>query len=249
MANVCQIAHHRPNVMIVNNIVDNIVDNLRQVLKSATMKTQNLALPAMRTTPLDIVHAVIKGLESGEFLPGGRLIEAELCLRFDIGRQVAREALQHLNARGIVELAPHRGAAIVRMTVEEAAQTLDVTELLFGLASRTAAKRIAAGGDTSALTAALHNIEVAETPLDFAAARRHFYGALAETAGNGELTRLLDQVRVHVLRAQFGFVNERQSHSRELAAIGRLVLAGKAKRAEESSRAHVRGIKERLTNF
>lgn len=202
-----------------------------------------------RNAALDVVHAVVSGLEFGDFSPGERLVESELCLRFGIGRQTAREALQHLSARGVVDLAPNRGATIARLSRAEAAQTLEVTELLFGLASRSAARRIADGAPADAILAAVDELDAslgATGPVAFTAARRHFFAALAATAGNAELSRLLEQVRVHVLRAQFGFVTLRRDHARELAAIGRVVQAGDAEQAETMSREHVRGIREHL---
>jgi len=200
------------------------------------------------TGPLDIVRAVVDGLETGDFSPGARLVESELCLRFGIGRQAAREALQHLSARGIVDHAPNRGATIARLSRAEAAQTLEVTELLFGLASRSAARQIAGGASADPIATTVGELDASiETgAAAFTAARRHFFAALAATAGNAELSRLLEQVRVHILRAQFGFVALRREHARELAAIGRVVLAGDAETAETMSRKHVRGIREHL---
>jgi DNA-binding GntR family transcriptional regulator len=104
-----------------------------------------------RTTAADIARIVVEGLEAGEFSPGQRMVEADLCLRFGVGRQIVREALQHLHAIGVVALEPNRGAHIIHVTRDQAVMTLELTELLFGLVSRTAARRIAAGADARRL--------------------------------------------------------------------------------------------------
>ncbi|WP_408587001.1 GntR family transcriptional regulator [Novosphingobium sp.] len=205
--------------------------------------------PAALPSSEEIARAIVQGLEAGEFAPGQRLVEADLCLRFGVGRQAVREALQRLKMVGVVDIVPNRGAHILHMTPEQAALTLEVTELLFGLAARTAARRIAAGSGTATLEHAIGELDACAdgaAAVDYMRARRHLFGALAQIADNPELTRLLDQTRVHVLRGQFGFAGLRQDHARELAAIGRLVLAGQCAEAEAQARAHVERIRLHL---
>lgn len=205
--------------------------------------------PAALPSSEEIARAVIQGLEAGEYAPGQRLVEADLCLRFGVGRQAVREALQQLKMVGVVDIVPNRGAHILHMTLEQAALTLEVTELLFGLAARTAARRIAGGAGTAALEQAVAELDACGDGAaagDYMRARRHLFAALAQIAENPELTRILDQTRVHVLRGQFGFASLRPDHARELAAIGRLVLAGRTAEAERQARAHVERIRLHL---
>lgn len=198
----------------------------------------------------DLAQALIDGLEAGEYVPGQRMIEADISRRYNTGRQIVRDALQRLNALGIVELAPNRGARIVSMTAEDAILTLDVTEVMFGLLARSAARRIAQGAESAVLASAIANLTASQEwmpPHVFAKARRQFFAALTQIAGNQELSRVIEQLRVHVLRAQFGFASLGQRHARELAEVGRQVMAGDEVRAEQASRAHVSDIREYLT--
>lgn len=202
-----------------------------------------------RISASDIASAIVRAIESGERHPGERLVEADLCLRFGTGRQAVREALQQLKAAGVVEIVPNRGAHILAISAEQAILTLEVTELLFGLAARSAARRIAAGADASSLERAVAELEACRDAGDAASymhARRHLFGALAHTAANPELTRSLDQARVHVMRGQFGFAMMRHEHAAELAQVGKLVLAGQAAEAEVAARTYVERIRNRL---
>ncbi|MCC6478459.1 MAG: GntR family transcriptional regulator [Sphingomonadaceae bacterium] len=202
-----------------------------------------------RTTAADIARIVVEGLEAGEFSPGQRMVEADLCLRFGVGRQIVREALQHLHAIGVVALEPNRGAHIIHVTRDQAVMTLELTELLFGLVSRTAARRIAAGADARRLVDAIDALRASAQspdPADYMRARRHLFAALSHIADNAELSRIMEQVRVHVMRAQFGFAAFRSGHAGELAEIGEAVLAGNSADGEEMSRAYVRRIREFL---
>ena len=202
-------------------------------------------------TVSDVARAVIEGLEAGLYVPGQRMVEADLCLRHGVGRQIVRHALQRLSALGVVELAPNRGARIASMTHEEAVRTLEVTEVLFGLLAESAARRLVDSSARNALIAAIaalnHSREQAALHL-FVKARRQFFRALSQLAANPELSRIIDQVRVHVLRAQFGFAALAARHAEELAAVGALVLAGDVAGAGEASRQHVSAIREYLKN-
>lgn len=207
--------------------------------------------PARKLTALDLVHAIIEGLEVGEFSPGQRLVEAELSLHFAAGRQLVRDALQQLQARGVVTIAPNRGATIVRLTVQQAADTLNVTELLFGLVAESAARRISDGASSQRVAAAVAELESLPQPpppREFVTARRRFFSALSAAAGNDELSHLLRQVRVHVLRAQYGFLRLRVQHTGELLAVGQRVLAADPQTAGTLARTHVSGLRKTLIN-
>lgn len=209
-------------------------------------------VPNVRINAAQIARDVIDRLESGEFNPGQRLVEADLCLRYGAGRQIIREALQHLNALGIVALEANRGAHIVHISRDDAIMTLELTELLFGLVSRSAARRIAAGTDPSRLTAAIDELTQSSRSEDSALymrARRHLFAALSHIAGNAELSRIMEQVRVHAMRAQFGFADFRSGHAVELIAIGQTVLAGDSDKAENQARNYVRRIRGALQRF
>lgn len=220
------------------------------------------SIPSMQSTSLnpnstkpsaaEIARRVIEGLEAGEFAPGQRMVEADLCLRFGVGRQIVREALQHLSAYGVVALEPNRGAHIIHVTRDEAVMTLELTELLFGLVSRSAARRIAAGTNASRLSQAINELvesTQSDDPADYMRARRHLFAALSNIAGNAELNRIMEQVRVHVMRAQFGFAAFKSDHAQELVEIGQTVMAGKSEEAEDMSRAYVRRIREFLQHI
>ena len=47
----------------------------------------------------------------GEFLPGERLVEAQLMTRFAASRFNVRAALQDLTSEGLVEMIPRRGTS------------------------------------------------------------------------------------------------------------------------------------------
>ena len=61
---------------------------------------------------------------------------------FDVSRTPVREALRKLQADGIVELVPHRGAVVRRPTAREIREAYEVRAELEGFAAELAAERI-----------------------------------------------------------------------------------------------------------
>lgn len=78
----------------------------------------------------------------GEIPSGARLRQEVLAGEFDVSRTPVREALRKLQADGIVELVPHRGAVVRRPTAREIREAYEVRAELEGFAAELAAERI-----------------------------------------------------------------------------------------------------------
>lgn len=191
---------------------------------------------------------IVRGLEIQTFVPGQRLVEADLADQFGVGRNSVREALQRLAAEGIVELLRHRGAAIRSLSLRETLDVLDVAERMTGLLGRAAARACAGGASTCGLQAALQELAAAD-PGDlagFSAARRHFYRALLDLAGNQELRRLFPTIHVPVVHAQYRLPTLQKIRQQDYGRIAAAVLAGDAEAAEAAGGEHVRHVRDAI---
>jgi DNA-binding GntR family transcriptional regulator len=196
-----------------------------------------------------VADGVIAALGEGRLSPGQRLVEADLCLRFGVGRNAVREALQRLVSEGVVELSRHKGATIREISPEQALQVLELTELLVGLAARAAARGIGAPGAAAQIRQTLDQMAAAHRLDDdrpFAKARAGFYSALALIGRNQELQRILPTLQVHVLRAQYHLTRVHRHLADDFQAIGEAVLRGDPEAAEQAGRAHVRRIRQHI---
>jgi len=63
-----------------------------------------------------VVDAIVSGIRLGRFVPGQKLVEADLTESIGVSRGPVREALKRLAAEGIVSLTRHRGAYIRVLT-------------------------------------------------------------------------------------------------------------------------------------
>ena len=66
-----------------------------------------------------IIRDLINALVKGEYKPGERLKEADLCRRYKVSRVLVREALNLLQAEGFVTMTQNKGARIVEFTADD----------------------------------------------------------------------------------------------------------------------------------
>jgi DNA-binding GntR family transcriptional regulator len=78
----------------------------------------------------------------GEYLPGERLVEAQLCERLGASRFNVRAALQDLAGEGLVDVQRNRGAQVRKVSLDEAIEITEVRMVLEGLVAARAATRI-----------------------------------------------------------------------------------------------------------
>jgi DNA-binding GntR family transcriptional regulator len=191
-----------------------------------------------------IVRDIIRGLYEGRYLPGQRLVEADLTAHYRVSRGPVREALNWLAAHGIVSLTLQRGAQVRCLSREEAIDILVVVESLIGLAACLAALRVgsseAAGKLRDALTR-LEEFDPSSGSSDYAHARDSFYGVLMEIAGNAELCRIMPGTLVHLVRVQYRDALRAANPTRhaDYRGIAKAVLAGDGEEAESAARAHI----------
>src|SRR5215469_11492293 len=154
--------------------------------------TRGTAVPAIRRSAAPLRHEVLEALRgaivSGRLAPGARLIERELIAMMGVSRTVIREALRQLEAGGLVDGVPNRGAVVRELTLAEARDLYAIRALLEGLAARmfvekaSAAEIVALGRELKATAAAYRRRDpeaTIRTKNEFFAAL--FAGARSET--------------------------------------------------------------------
>ncbi len=192
--------------------------------------------------PEALARDILHGLAEGRFVPGQRLAEPDLMARYAVGRSTVREALGRLASDGLVDMVPHRGAAIRRLTRREAADVLRVAAVLLALAARQAAEAVAAGGDAADLVQAAGEYEAQGG----GRARARYYRALATLAGNREVMRLLPAIQVPLVRAQMrGHPAGPPGHAALVAAVA----AGNPQAADRAARAHIDRLLARIPDL
>jgi len=68
------------------------------------------------TLPAAAADSIRDSIFHGELRPGERLREVELCKSLDVSRSTIREALRKLQEESLVEVLPHRGAFVTKLS-------------------------------------------------------------------------------------------------------------------------------------
>lgn len=166
----------------------------------------NLNLHLEARTIQSLAVEKLRGLiVSGEFSPGMKLVEADLCQMLGISRPSLREALRTLESERLVTIVPNRGPHISVLTWEEARQIYHVRSLLEGDAARTAAVN-ASKQDIAMMEKALHDFDSCLKTDDRRSeveTTQRFYEALLASSGNKIIEEILMTLlaRISILRA------------------------------------------------
>lgn len=90
-------------------------------------------------------HSLLTRILSGEYPAGTRLREEALAASLAISRTPVRQALQRLQAEGLVQMQHNRGATVVGYGDRQVDQILELRSMLEGYAAREAASHIDGG--------------------------------------------------------------------------------------------------------
>src|SRR5215218_10200223 len=117
--------------------------NQRAIGSTAWYRRRAMARTEEDAALVDRLAATIQArVLSGEFASGSRLRQESLAAEFGVSRTPVREALRKLQAAGIVQLEPRRGARVRGPSAREVREAYEVRAELEGLAAALAAERI-----------------------------------------------------------------------------------------------------------
>jgi DNA-binding GntR family transcriptional regulator len=199
----------------------------------------------------DRAYAHVKErLLDGRFAAGTLLSENDLAQRLGVSRTPVRHAIVRLEAEGLLELYPKRGALVVPVSPSEADDVLEARLLL----ERHCARRAALVGRPlgAELEAAIaeQDESVAAGGAGFARADRHFHRAIVAAAGNVLLARQYETLRDRHQRIAATLVARDPSRVQRFVAehreIAAALAAGDADAAERLVTAHLQGAHELL---
>jgi len=186
-----------------------------------------------------------EAIRSGRFVPGQRLVEAELTAELGVSRGPVREAFRRLSAEGLIELVPHRGALVRRLSRKEALDLFEIRTELESLAARLAAARMNEACVRKAFEAAIAPIW-SDAPRHSTSAyiteNHQFHSAIMAASGNCQLVNLSEQKQLSLILSQIS--NQLTSEAiaasiREHRAVAKAILAGDGKQAEARIRRHM----------
>lgn len=103
--------------------------------------TSELVGAPARTRASQITESLEVEILSGKLAPGTRLDEEGIGRRFGVSRTPVREAFKHLASAGLIDLKPHTGAYVARLTASGLVEMFEMMAILECACARLAARR------------------------------------------------------------------------------------------------------------
>jgi len=135
---------------------------------------------------------LLEAILDGRYPPGARIVETRVARELGTSQAPVREALRDLEALGVVETSPFRGARVRRPSAGELLEAFAVRSQLESLAARLALERIT-DDELDELSLYLDEMRRAARAEDShaeATADASFHGRIVEIAGNATLERV-----------------------------------------------------------
>jgi DNA-binding GntR family transcriptional regulator len=199
--------------------------------------------------PVGVLERLRALILTGEYGPEERLVEEQLAEKLGVSRTPVRQALTMLEAEGLVEIAPHRGATVCSFSTEDVWDIYDLRAVLEGHAARRAAGRITTSelarlreltGEMEGLAGRFEDHE--EEIRTLVGLNQEFHGTIVEASRNRRLQRLINRtVEIPLMfKAFFWYTpHERVISNHYHRQILEALEKGDADRAEIIMREHV----------
>lgn len=160
----------------------------------------------VRRNSEDAVYQKIKNAIRKRYIrQGSQLVEGSLALKLGVSRTPVRSAIKRLEAEGLVNSIPNRGAFVITPTLQEIEETFFVRGHLEQMAARLAATIITPGqiATLEELIEREHEVFNEHDFDEYYIVNDTFHHKIAEFSGNGVLTsyvaELLDRTRIFLI--------------------------------------------------
>lgn len=169
----------------------------------------------------------------GRLVPGQRLISRDMIEQLGTSRGSLREAFRQLEAGGLIDIVPNRGAIVRKLSRDEVVNIYQIREALEGFSVRLAAQHIDERDNRERFTRVLERGRVhAVKPVfqAFIADNREFHQEIVRLCGNPQLGELIDKYQLPAFMVQLRqIISIEQMIANTIAEhedIGKAILAG-----------------------
>jgi DNA-binding GntR family transcriptional regulator len=199
--------------------------------------------PRIPTSP-EIADWIRERIRNRRFVAGQRLVEFDITRKTGGSRFKVREALQRLEAEGLVTIEEYRGASVRSATMEEVRQLYRARAALEGICAADFTRN--ATREQRALlkktAKALERVAEAGTSESFGGLNAQWHGLIMEGSRNAVIHGLVQRLNTpvhHLVFATFYRAELLRSAVADHKAIVDAVMDGDPARAEKAMRQHV----------
>jgi DNA-binding GntR family transcriptional regulator len=167
------------------------LDELQEVAKDI----RGSFLTVEEMTESFIRQAILRGV----FRPGERVPQDEIAAALGVSRMPVRASLRPLEAEGLLDIRPHRGAVVASLRREEITELYEMRVLLESYLLERAIAEMT-DEDLARLTELAERLEGSDELTERLDARKAFYRELYALAGRPRAAALVEQLRDSVGR-------------------------------------------------
>ena len=180
---------------------------------------------------------------SGEWKPGAPVVETAVAKSVGVSQPTVREALQHLEAEGLILRRQYRSCEVIKLTRKEVDQIFRLRMEWEALAAELAVEN-RANWNPEQLSEAANNLKQAARARDTDAFYHHdleFHRTVWACTGNAFLTKALSQITVplfafwtlqHLRESDVDLVKQAAAHE----GIARAIISARKQRARKITR-------------
>ena len=172
----------------------------------------------------DAYTLILEAIDRGEIAPGQRLVETEIADRLGVSRTPVREALQRLEAQGVVSR-EGRSLRVATLDHDQLGELYEVRRVVEGLAARLAARH-AAPEEIQLLREMIENDRALQgDPQALSLSNRRFHRQLHRASHNRYLTQMLESMRRSMVLLSSTTLDSPGRGAESLAEHARIVTA------------------------
>ena len=191
--------------------------------------------------------ALRAAIASGDLLPGARLVEADLVAMLGVSRGNVRLAIDALDAEGLVERIPNRGARVRVISTDEAVAITEARMALEALIARKAAERVTAAQADRLRThlVTLRGALDAGDLLKYSTLIQRLHELVRDVAAQPVAAGLVERLQAQLVRHQFQLSlrpGRPQVSLGELSDLVEALVARDPDRAEAAAVTHFRSV-------
>jgi len=196
------------------------------------------------TSAREVTDWIRDRIKVGQFVPGQRLVEADIIKTLNIPRSKVREAFQRLEAEGLIIIEEFRGASVKQLSIDEVRQIYRTRMALEGLAAAEFASR-----GTPEQKQQLADLQdeldkwVESGDHDrFARLNSAWHNLIIDSAGNDYIRQFLDRLAIPIYRLLFStFYSSKRiiDANKDHQVITAAIVESRADDAEKAMRNHI----------
>jgi DNA-binding GntR family transcriptional regulator len=218
---------------------------------AAVERLTPIVRPALQS---EVVSRVKQMIDDGILIPGSRVPERRLCAQLGVSRTPLREAFRALEAEGLIEIRPHRGATIRKLKPEDIDHMFQVLEVLEALAGELACDAMTDRelAETERLHERMMKAFRQNDRRTFFKLNRQIHEGIVHAARNPTLTRIYDGLSGQTHRIRYLAHNTDAEWALAVNEHEKIIAALKARNSrtlQSLLRAHLRHKRERVKSL